>query len=305
MRKEVIKLMKAIRILIRSLRDSFKSIVRNFSLSIAAILCVMITLILVSISLIAAANINYTTKIIEDELSIVVYVNKDTQEEELKNIEVEIKEISKVSTVKLKTKDEWKNEMIEYSDTFKTVLNYLEENPLLDSFIVKVKDVKDLTKVAEYIKAIDNVETVKYGESMVESIISVFAVVQKITIVIVIMLILITAFLINNTIKLTIFSRREEIEIMRLVGASNTTIKLPFIFEGFIIGLLGSIVPICMTIYGYIILYTHYDGALFNNMIVLLKPTEFIFSVAGILIIIGTIVGMFGSIKAVRRYLKI
>ncbi len=297
--------MKAFRILKRSIRDSLKSLIRNFSLSIAATLSVTVTLILVSVSLIATENIKYTTKNIEDELSIIIYVSSEATDDNLKTIKQELNNIEEVSRVTLKTKDEWKTEMTEYSDTFKTVLNYLDDNPLLDSFVVKVYDVSNLSKVAEYIKSIDYVDTVKYGESMVDSIVSVFDIIKKGATVIVLSLVLVTAFLINNTIKLTIFSRREEIEIMRLVGASNTTIKLPFIFEGFLIGLFGSIIPLSLTIYGYIILYTNYSGKLFNDMIMLVKPINLLVNISAIIVLLGTLLGMLGSLKAVRKYLKI
>lgn len=297
--------MKAFRIISRSVRDSLKSLIRNFSLSIAATLSVTVTLILVSISLISSENIKYTTKNIEDELSIVIYVSSEATEENLGEIKKELNNIEEISRITLKTKDEWKTEMSDYSDTFKTVLNYLDENPLLDSFIVKVYDVGNLSRVAEYIKSIDYVDTVKYGESMVDSIVSVFDVIKNAGTIIVLSLVLVTAFLINNTIKLTIFSRREEIEIMRLVGASNTTIKLPFIFEGFLIGLFGAIIPLSLTIYGYIILYTNYNGRLFKDMIMLVKPVTLLVPVSLVLVLLSTILGMLGSMNAVRKYLKI
>ncbi len=297
--------MKGLRILGRSIRDSFKSVIRNFSLSIAAIMCVTITLLLVAVSIIASANINYTTQKFEDELSIVVYLNSAITEEQITELETEFTSIDKVSEVVFKSKDEWKNEMSEYNETFETVLTYLEDNPLLDSFSIKVEEIEDLSEVAEYIASSENVDTVKYGEGMVDTIVSTFSVIQKVTIGLVIALVLVTAFLIGNTIKLTIFSRRNEIEIMRLVGASNITIKLPFFFEGLIIGILGSIIPVCITIYGYIILYAEYNGVLFSNMITLIDPYNFIFLVSGILLLIGSVVGIFGSLRAVRKYLKV
>ena len=248
--------MRAIRIFGRSIRDAFKSVLRNFSLSIASIMCTTITLILVSVAIICAANINNATKSIEDELSIVVYLDGDITEEVIENIRADIDSQDNVSEVTFKSKTEWKEEMSAYDDTFETVLNYLDENPLMDSFILKVENVEHLSETAEYVSSIEGVDTVKYGEGMVEDIVSAFNVIQKIVVVVVIALILVTAFLISNTIKLTIFSRRSAIEIMRLVGASNIAIKLPFIFEGFIIGVIGAIIPVCITIYGYVILYS-------------------------------------------------
>lgn len=297
--------MKAIRIVIRSIRDAFKSVVRNFSLSFASIMCTTITLILVAVAIICAANIENMTRKIEDELSIVVYLNKDVTEDKIANIQADIESQENVSELVFKSKDEWKLEMQNYSSTFDTVLNYMDENPLLNSFTIKVKDVNHLKDTSEYIKSIEGVETVKYGEGMIDTIISVFNVIEKIVVIVVIALVLVTAFLISNTIKLTIFSRRNEIEIMRLVGASNISIKMPFLIEGFIIGAIGSIIPICVTIYGYVILYSKLGGQVFTNMLILIEPYNFVFGVSFILFIIGAIVGMFGSLKAVRKYLKI
>lgn len=305
MRKEAIRQMRAFRIFFRSIRDALKSVVRNFSLSFASIMCTTITLILVAVAVVAAANVNNATKLIEDELTIVTYLKRDVTEEQIDNIKSEISSYKNVEEVTFKSKDEWKLEMSEYDDSFKTVLDYLDENPLMDSFVLKVNDVKKLSETSEYIKAINGVDTVKYGEGMVEQVISVFDIVQKIVVVVVIALVVVTSFLISNTIKLTIFSRRNEIEIMRLVGASNITIKLPFLFEGFIIGLIGSIIPVCITIYGYVILYSRMHGKLFSNMIMLIKPYPFVFWVSLIVIAIGALVGMYGSIKAVRKYLKV
>lgn len=297
--------MKAFRIFFRSIRDAFKSSVRNFSLSFASIMCTTITLILVAVACVAACNIENATKLIEDELTIVVYLKKDITEEQVSNITAELNSYKNINEVIFKSKDEWKLEMSEYDDAYKNVLNYFTENPLMDSYTISVNDAKKLSQTSEYIKSLDGVDTVKYGESMVEQIISVFDVVEKIVIVVVIALVLVTGFLISNTIKLTIFSRRSEIEIMRLVGASNIAIKLPFLFEGFIIGFIGSIIPICITIYGYVILYTRLHGRLFSNMIMLIKPYPFVFWVSLVLILIGALVGMYGSIKAVKKYLKV
>ena len=297
--------MKAFRILGRSIRDSFKSVFRNFSLSIASILCTTITLILVAIAIILTINVNHITKDLEEELTIVVYAKNDTTDEQLKSIENKIKNINAVADVKAKSKEEWRLEMQSYSDTLNTTLDYLEENPLLDSFIVTVKNVDDLKPTALEIKKIDNIESANYGEGMVEDIISVFDIVQTITFVMVIALIVVTAFLISNTIKLTIFSRRSEIEIMRLVGSSNTSIKLPFVFEGFLLGVLGSIIPIIITIYGYLIMYEQISTSSSFSIINLVKPMPFVLYTSIALLLIGSIVGMFGSARAVRKYLKI
>ena len=126
MRKEVIKPVKAFRIFVRSIRDSFKSVFRNFSLSIASILCTTITLVLVAIAIIISANINHITKDLEEELTIVVYADADTTDERLEEMEKEINNISTVAEVTAKSKEEWRIEMQGYSDTLNTTLDYLE-----------------------------------------------------------------------------------------------------------------------------------------------------------------------------------
>ena len=198
-------------------------------------------------------------------------------------------------------------EMMESSDVFKGIMSdwTREESPIQDTFQIKVDDINLINKTADELKNIENVAVVKYGEGMVEQLVSVFDVVRKVTIGIVIALIIVTAFLIANTIKITIMSRRREIEIMRLVGASNINIKLPFIFEGLLLGIFGSIIPMVITLYGYTALYDHFNGQLFTSFIKLIEPTPFTYFTSLGLLVIGMVVGMFGSARAVKKYLKI
>ena len=296
--------MKALRVLRRSIRDSFKSVFRNFSLSMASVVCTTITLILVAISLFVTYNVRQVTTNLESELTIVVYFKSDVTEQQEELIQNDLKTNPDIESAKLKTKDEWKAEMKKSSEEF-ALIDDLGVNPLLDSLFVKVKDVKDLSSTAEKLKKYDFVESARYGEGMVENIISIFDVLSYGALGIVIALVLVTAFLIANTIKLTIFSRKTEIEIMRLVGASNIAIKLPFVFEGFILGTLGSIIPVILSIYGYVVLYDQTGGYISTKIITLSQPFPLVFLISGFLVIIGALVGMFGSWKAVRKYLKI
>lgn len=297
--------MKIIRIFVRNVRDAFRSVVRNFSLSLAAITCITITLILVALSMVITANVNNFTKTLEEELSIVVYLNEDVSTETENEIYSNISGLDGVEKATLKTKEEWKKEIQSYSSELDATLSYLEDNPLLDSVIVKVKDINSISYVASIIRNYDGVKSAQYGEETVDKMIAIFDIVKKATVVVVLALILVTAFLISNTIKLTIFSRKSEIEIMRLVGTSNFVIKQPFIIEGFFLGLIGSVIPIIVTIYGYILFYDHFDGYLFSHLIELIKPMSLVWYISGVLAILGGIVGMFGSGRAVRKYLKI
>lgn len=299
--------MKNFRILLRNVRDGFKNVFRNISLSVASISCITVTLIIVAVSIMGSLNVENFTKLISNDFTIVAFMeNKATDKDEKKILE-EINKLSNIESVTFKSKKDVAKEMMDSSDTFNSIISSWEktENPLSDTYSIKVKDLEKIEKTAKQIKKIKGVEIVKYGEGMVDSMVSIFDIVEKILIVIVIGLIVVTSFLISNTIKITIFSRQEEIEIKRLVGASNFSIKQPFAIEGFIIGVLGSIIPILVTIYGYSILYDKTGGKLFSQFIRLVKPFPFVIYVSLLLVVIGATVGMIGSNRAVKKYLKI
>ena len=301
--------MKPIRMLGRSIRDAFKSVVRNFSLSLASISCITITLIIVAVAIIASFNVQNFTEAIEKDLTIVVFLEHEVNNTDIQEVENEIRKLTNVETKELefKSKQEVKQQMQKESEVFNTVLSNWEddESPLKDTYLVKVKDVTKIGKTADQIKTINNVSLVRYGEGMVEKLVSAFTSIQKITYGIVIALVIVTVFLIINTIKLTISARKREISIMRLVGASNFTIKTPFIVEGMILGALGSIVPILITMYGYVAFYDHFDGYLYSELIKLIQPEPFIYSTSLIILVTGIIVGTVGSASAVKKYLKV
>ncbi len=300
--------MRVFRIFGRHIRDSFKSVFRNFALSLASISCITITLVVVAVSIILSFNVNNFTNLVKKDVTVVAFLDKDIKEEEIDVIEKEIWKIDNVSKLEFKDKMITKEEMMDSSDTYKTIManwKTREDNPLQDAFQVKVEDIEDIEKTANAIEKIDGVNVVKYGEGMVDQLVSTFDVVKKGSYFAVIALILVTAFLISNTIKITIYSRRREIDIMRLVGASNINIKVPFILEGLFLGIIGSIIPIIMTVYGYVAIYDRFGGQLFSHFIQFVKPQPFIYFISLTLLVIGMLVGMFGSWRAVRKYMKI
>ncbi len=299
--------MKLFRMLGRSIRDAFKSVIRNFSLSLASISCITITLIIVALAVIASFNVQNFTQEIEKDMTIVVFLQNDATEEEAEEIGKQIKALENVSSYTFETKQEVKEKMQQESDVFNAVLENFdeEESPLKDTFQVKVKEIEGIKGTAKKIEKMEKVAVVRYGEGMVDKMVSAFTSIEKVTYGIVFALILVTIFLIVNTIKLTISARRKEIGIMRLVGASNFTIKTPFIIEGMVLGVFGSIVPILISTFGYIAFYDHFNGYLYSELIKLVRPEPFIYHVSLIVLVVGIIVGMIGSAGAVRKYLKV
>ncbi len=299
--------MRFFRIVGRSIRDAFKSVGRNFSLSLASISCIIITLVIVALSIVVTYNVDNFASELKKDLTIVAFVSNEAEKADVDKLKEDIEEISNVEKVNFKSKTEVKNEMMTEDEAFSNVMKQWdeEENPLQNTYLIKVEDIEKIKETAVAINNLSAIDTVKYGEGMVDKLVTVFKTAQKVSIVAVIALILMTVFLIVNTIKLTIFSRKREISIMRLVGASNFAIKIPFVVEGMILGFLGSLVPVGLMIYGYKAFYNYFDGKLFTNIIKLVKPVPFIYYASGIIIVIGIIVGMVGSGSAVRKYLKV
>ena len=300
--------MKFLRSVNRYFRDAGKSVIRNFSLSLASISCITITLIVVALSIVLSYNVEEMTKHVSGNISIVVFLKGTATADDVKKVKEDIEKLSNIADITFKSKKEYAEETKELDPRFSLIVDsWTDETiPLLDSYEVKVENIDLIGDTAKEIKKIENISSVNYGEEYIESVITIFGVIEKVCIGGVIALVLVTAFLIANTIKLAIFSRKAEIEIMRLVGASNVAIKVPFLIEGSFIGLIGSIIPIILMIYGYKAFYDYMGGELFSSSLgKLVAPYPFILYSSIILLVIGLLVGMFGSSRAVRKYLKI
>ena len=306
--------MKGFRAIKRYFRDAIHGVFRNFSLSLASISCITITLIVVAISLVLSSNVEYFSNSIRKDVTVVMFLKGDTTSEDEEKIKEELKSVENIedSTVVFKSKMDSANELKDGNDVFATTIDgWTEEsNPLLDSYMFKVKEIEKIDDTINEVKKLsftkDKINNIIYGEDIVQQLIVVFNVIEKICIVAVIALVLVTAFLITNTIKLAIYSRKREIEIMRLVGASNISIKVPFIIEGLFIGILGAIIPVLIIIFGYTSFYDFFGGKLFGSALAsLVAPLPFVYYVSLMLMVIGIVVGMLGSYQAVRKYLKI
>ena len=306
--------MRGLRSLKRYFRDAAHGVFRNFSLSLASISCITITLIVVAVSLVLSMNVQNFSDSIRKDVTVVMFLKGDTTKEDETKILNELKSITNIedSSIMFKSKTESANELKNGNEIFaSTVDRWTEEtNPLLDSYMFKVKEIEKIDDTIKEVKNLsftkDKINNINYGEDIVHQLIVVFNVVKKVCIVAVASLVLVTAFLIANTIKLAIYSRKREIEIMRLVGASNISIKIPFIIEGLFIGIIGAVIPIIITIFGYTTLYDFFGGKLFGSALAtLVEPMPFIYNISGILLLIGIVVGMIGSYQAVRKYLKI
>lgn len=295
-----------IRTLRRHIKESLRSVGRNGWMTFASISAVTVTLLLVGIFLVLMMNLNKVAGDIEKDVEIRVHIDLTATEEDQQALRNEISAIPEVESIEFSPKDRELNNLMEsLGEDGKVFSMFEQDNPLNDVFIVKAKEPQDTMMIAEKIEKMAFAHKVKYGQGTVEKLFKFINVSRNVGIVLIAGLLFTAMFLISNTIKITIVARSREIEIMRLVGATNSFIRWPFFLEGLWLGILGSIVPIILisVIYKYVIDYA--DTKLAGHFIQLLDFSPFIYQVSGLLILMGALIGVWGSLMSVRKFLKV
>lgn len=291
----------------RPIKEGFRGVGRHWSTTVSSALAVTFTLTIISIFLIMMFNIQNFTRNIETSLDIYAGVDYDyeSQEDSLKE---KIEAIDGVKSVTFSSKDE---EFDYYIDSFSDQETkdafepFRDDNPMHDAFYVETETGDDIETVANALNNIEGIVDVSYGGQSTINLVSALNTVRLVGLIIVLVLSFVAVFSIQNTIKLAIYARSDEITIMRNVGATNGFIRSPFVMEGAIIGVLGAMIPIGVSIWGYYYLYNWTGGTVISNMFKLLNPMPYIFYLAGILLAIGILVGLIGSYVSVTKYLKV
>ena len=225
----------------------------------------------------------------------------------LKQIETAISKIDGVERVSYSSKDD---ELKYYINSFEDERTravfepFKADNPMHDAYYVETKNGANLEEIAKEIDKISGVDSVNYGGQSTLNMVDAMSSIRRFGSILVAALTLLAIFLIQNTIKLTIYARKDEITIMKHVGATNGFIRAPFLWEGIITGILGAIIPIGLTVWGYIVIFDKTSGVLISNMFRLEKAFPFLYYVSGILLLVGILVGLFGSWLSVTKYLR-
>lgn len=292
----------------RPIKEGFFGVGRHAAMSLSSASAVTITLFIIGIFLIFTANVQSFTLNIEQSMEISVLIDYDhEQQEQLDAIGLAIGNIDGVRSVNFSDKDQ---EFQYYIDSFEDEEEqaifepFREDNPMHHAYYVEVYDGDNLETIANQISQIEGVYEVNYGGESSVTLVNVINSVRNGGAILAIALSLLAVFLIQNTIKVTILARADEIAIMRNVGAKNGFIRSPFLVEGIIIGILGAIIPILCMIFGYIYLYDALGGVVISNMFTLIAPHPFVLYLALILIGVGIVVGFIGSWLSVNKYLR-
>ncbi|WP_338778527.1 permease-like cell division protein FtsX [Metabacillus sp. FJAT-52054] len=290
----------------RHFRESLKSLGRNAWMSFASVSAVAVTLILVGTFLVIMMNLNHFANNIENDVVIKVLVDETASKEEQSKLETNIKGISDIASVEFSSKEK---ELDKIQQGFGEQGEALElrdqDNPLRDVFVVKAKEPQDTAKIANQIEKFDSAYKVNYGKEEVKKLFKGLNIARNIGIALIIGLIFTAMFLISNTIKITIFARRREIEIMKLVGATNWFIRWPFFMEGLMLGTFGAIIPIVILIFAYNSLYTWAAPQVADSFAQLLPFNPFVWQVSLILLLIGALIGVWGSLMSIRKFLRV
>jgi cell division transport system permease protein len=289
----------------RHLREGVKSLGRNGWMTFASVSAVTITLLLVGVFLILMLNLNNFASSVEDDVEIRVHIDLAAKQADKDALRANIEALPKVSSVQYSSKDEELKNLIEsLGEEGQAFKLFEQQNPLNDVFIVKTKDPQDTIVVAKEIEKFPYAAKVKYGEKQVQKLFKVINVSRNIGLGLIIGLVFTAMFLISNTIKITIVARRTEIEIMRLVGATNSFIRWPFFLEGLFLGVLGSIVPIAVIIGSYNYLFDNVQTKLDGSFFELMPTFPLTIQVSILLVIIGACIGVWGSMISMRKFLQ-
>lgn len=238
----------------RHMIESLKSLKRNGWMSIAAFSAVTVTLLLVGILLSILMNVNKVASDIENDVQVRVLINRGTSKKQEQKLKENLEDLNYVGKIKFSSKaQELKNVIGSYGKEFKLFGG--DDNPLNDVFVVSAKKPEQTVKIAKAAQKMKYVYDAKYGGASAKKLFSIVDNIQKWGIGISLLLLFVAVFLISNTIRITILSRKNEIAIMRLVGATNGFIRWPFILEGAWTGLFGAIIPIVVVNFGYMWLY--------------------------------------------------
>ncbi len=296
----------------RSIKESGINFMRNGYLSVAAVSVMLLSLFSISALFFLMLIGNGAIKNIEDNVDISVYFKPDISEESIFSDKADLEKFSEIKTVRYVSKDQalegFKSNNADNS-TIMNALNEIGENPLPASLIIEASNVSQYNLVNDYLKNAtfkDDISYINYGKNkeVIDRLNYIIAETKKIGLAISGVLSFITILIVFNTIRITIYTHRKEIEIMRLVGASNAYIRLPFIFEGIIYGLGATFISLVLLFVSIRIITPYLVKIISGIDFTQLYLANFWF-LLGMQVLIGSVLGIISSLIAIRKYLKV
>ena len=287
--------------------EGFSNVFKNKKSTGASLMIMCATMIIFGIFLILGENINHFVEQVKSEQGFQVFLEKDATDEEVQKVGEEIRAIDGVSTIEFKDKTDALNTMKEKFGDKSSLIEPYGADYFPTSYIVTLTDLNLSKDVQNKILQIENVNEITSSDKTVSTLLSLAKGIKIVTGVILVLLIVISIFIIANTIKLTVHARRKEISIMKYVGTTNNFIRWPFIVEGMIIGILASIISIVIVGGAYSVLAEQAVNAGFLKTIniSLVGFKDMISSIIVVYMLLGIGIGALGSVISMRKYLKV
>lgn len=293
-----------IRTFFRHFVDSLKNLKRNGWMSFASIAAVTVTLTLFASFLTFIFNMNEIAANIQKNVTVSVFMDPKITNSQKQILKEKLEDLPEVSKVTYSSKEEQYKKLVQTMGKEWEVFSK-EDNPLYDVYMVQSNNPKETQKIQTAAKKMPQVIDASYGGAEAERLLHLADKVKLWGVIIAVVLLIIAIFLISNTIRVTILSRKQEIQIQRLVGATNTYIRWPFFLEGAWIGLLGSIIPILGMSFIYPKIYQMLMPTLQQAGYHLLSPGSWVIGLSVGIAILGMVIGALGSTLSMRRFLKI
>ncbi len=285
------------------IKEAFRSIFRNSWMSLASIGVVAVTLFILGSFMLLNINVEHLTGEIKDQVEIIAYVDWEITPEALDELRVRVIRLPQVEEVRFVDRDE---ALLRLKDKLGPMVEGYGEgrpNPLRDSFEIRTIVPEDIPAVAAALMDMPGIARVDYGTEVVEKLFQFTAVVKWVGMAFMLGLALTAAFLIANTIKLTVNARANEIMIMKYVGATEWFIRWPFLIEGMLLGAFGALLPMLLLAY----LYGRTVAWAELNLVFLplVSPQAVLGDMGRILLVLGTGIGCLGSLVSIRRFLRV
>lgn len=287
--------------------EGFSNVFKNKKSTGASLVIMCATMIIFGVFLILGENINHFVDNLKADQGFSVFIKVDATQEEIDKVGEEIRAIDGVNTVDFVSKDDALNIMRERLKDTKGVLDGFDKELLKTSYTVTVTDLSKSKDIQNQINGIENVAKIESSDETVAALVNIANGIRIVTGVILILLIIISVFIISNTIKLTVHARRKEISIMKYVGATNSFIRWPFVVEGMIIGIIASLISIVIVGGAYNFIANEVVNAEFMQLIngSLVSFQDMLSSIIIVYMLLGIGIGALGSIISMRKYLKV
>lgn len=287
-------------------REGFRNIWVNRLMSLASVTVLMACLVIIGVGAMMYFNINSLLDIVEDQNIVMVYVDYDASDVETSQLGIDIKNLDNVKSCEFIPKEDAFQKQIEQMGVDSALFAGLDESPLPDGYRVSVDDLTLYEQTVEQIKGMNKVMNVRENSNLASKLVSMRQAVTIVSAGLVLMLFLVSLFIISNTVRITMYSRKLEINIMKAVGATNSFIRWPFFIEGILLGIISSVVSLLLLwgIYELIVYAFVSTVNMFGFGFKFVEFTDYIWYILAAFAVIGIFTGGVGSMVSMNKYLK-